>query len=69
MAEEWHKVRTKIYYAKYRRGKVGEIVKCWFGNDNLKEGQIVIMKPNGTITVGYEDEFFKIYEEIPKGEN
>lgn len=64
MSEEWHKVRTKVYYAEYRRGKVGEVVKCWYGNDTLKEGQIVVKKPNGNISVVNEREFFHSYEEV-----
>jgi len=62
--EIWHKVRTKVYYAEYRRGKVGEIVKCWFGNTELMDGQIVMKRANGDITVADEREFFRNYEEI-----
>ena len=63
-SEEWHKVRIKIYYAAYRRGKVGEIVECWFGNCTLREGEIIIRKPNGQITAGSEEQFFNDYEEV-----
>lgn len=62
--ERWHKVRTKIYYAAYRRGKVGEVVKVWFGNHELREGEIIIRKPNGEITAGSERDFFRDYEEV-----
>lgn len=63
-SEEWHKVRTKIYYAEYRRGKVGELVKCWAYNHNLREGEIIVRRPNGQISVTSEREFFSHYEEV-----
>ena len=64
--EIWHKVRTKVYYAEYRRGKVGELVKCWAYNHKLREGEIIIRRSNGDIAVADEREFFRDYEEIDK---
>ena len=62
--EQWHKVRTKIYYAEYRRGKVGDVVECWFGTHRLREGDIVIRYPNGKVTVGSERDFLREHEEV-----
>lgn len=60
--EGWVKLRTKSYQAAYRRGKVGEVVKCWWGDATVKDGQIVFRKPSGEITVGSEA-ILRDYEE------
>jgi len=60
----WHKVRTKIYYAEYRRGKAGELVDCWAYKHKLREGEIVIRRPNGDIAIASEGEFFSRWEEV-----
>lgn len=64
MSENWHKVRTKVYYAEYRRGKVGEIVMTWFGPVALRDGQIIVKYPNGKVTIADSDRFFADYEEV-----
>ena len=64
MSENWHKVRTKVYYAEYRREKVGEIVMTWFGPVALRDGQIIVKYPNGKVTIADSESFFLNYEEV-----
>ena len=63
-SEKWVKVKTKTYYAAYRKGKVGEIVECWFGNVELQEHHFIFRKVNGDITVIDEDQLFRDYEPV-----
>ena len=65
-SEEWHKVKTKTYYAEYRRGKVGELVDCWVYKDILREGEVIVRYPSGKLVVASEREFFHHYEEVEK---
>lgn len=64
--EVWHKARTKIYYIEWREGKVGEVVKCWAYTHILRDGEIIIRRPNGHVSVVSEREFFRDYEEFQK---
>jgi hypothetical protein len=48
---QWHRVKAVSPIYQWKEGKVGDLVKTWYGLARLEEGEIIVQKPNGDITL------------------